>query len=96
MVLVSFFSMLSPAQVTEHGYEVGAIRFEGNKELNYDQLMSVVRTRETPWAIWKWIYNRFDKEILGGRRPEYFDPVVFASDFQQVKKMYTDNGFFHT
>ena len=96
IVLVSFCSLLSPAQVIEHGYEVGAIRFEGNKELNNDQLMSVVRTRETPWAIWKWIYSRFDKEILGGRKPEYFDPVVFASDFQQVKKMYTDNGFFHT
>ena len=60
------------------------------------KMMSVVRTRETPWAIWKWIYTRFDKEILGGRKPEYFDPVVFASDFQQVKKMYTDNGFFHS
>ena len=95
ILLLSFSVSFSPAQNTEHGYEVGAIRFEGNKEINNDQLMSVIRTRETPIAIWKWIYNRFNKEILGGQKPEYFDPVTFASDFQQLKKNYTDNGFFH-
>ena len=82
-------------QAAEHGYEVGAIRFEGNKELNYDQLLNVIRTRETPWAVWKWIYNRFDKEILGGEKPEYFDPIAFASDYQQIKRFYEENGFFH-
>jgi outer membrane protein assembly complex protein YaeT len=95
ILLISFFISLSPAQISEHGYEVGTIRFEGNKELNTDQLMSVIRTRETPIAIWKWIYNRFNKEILGGRKPEYFDPVTFASDCQQLKKYYNENGFFH-
>jgi outer membrane protein assembly complex protein YaeT len=84
----------STAQVTDHGYEVGAIHFEGNKELNTDQLMSVIRTRETPLAVWKWIYHIFKKEILGGQKPEYFDPIVFASDYQQIKKYYSDNGFF--
>ena len=68
----------SPAQSIDHGYEVGVIRFEGNKELNNDQLMSVVRTRETPVAVWKWIYHVFNKEILGGRKPEYFDPITFT------------------
>jgi outer membrane protein insertion porin family len=95
ILLVSFCVSFSHAQGTEHGYEVGAIRFEGNKELNNDQLMSIIRTRETPLTIWKWIYNRFNKEILGGRKPEYFDPITFASDYHQVKKYYNDNGFFH-
>jgi outer membrane protein insertion porin family len=94
-MLVSFCGSLSLAQVTGHGYEVGAIRFEGNKELSNDQLMNVIHTRETPWALWKWIYNRFDKEVLGGQKPEYFDPVTFASDYQQIKRFYEDNGFFH-
>jgi outer membrane protein insertion porin family len=95
ILIVSFCTSFSYAQGADHGVEVGAIRFEGNDELNDDQLLNVIRTRETPWAIWKWIYNRFDKEILGGQKPEYFDPVTFASDYQQVKKIYEDNGFFH-
>ncbi|MCX6121540.1 MAG: BamA/TamA family outer membrane protein [Ignavibacteriales bacterium] len=74
---------------------MGAIRFEGNEELNTDQFLAVIRTRETPWAVQKWIYNRFDKEILFGKKPEYFDPITFVSDYQQIKKYYEDNGFFH-
>jgi outer membrane protein assembly complex protein YaeT len=95
ILLVSFRASLSPAQFVEHGYEVGTIRFEGNKELNDDQLLNVIHTRETPWAVWKWIYNRFDKEILGGQRPVFFDPIIFASDYQNLKSFYNDNGFFH-
>ena len=67
ILLVFWCASLALAQVSEHGYEVGAIRFDGNKEIRTDQLQSVIRTRETPWAVWKWIYNRFDKEILFGR-----------------------------
>ena len=95
ILFVSFCTSLSPAQVAEHGFEVGAIRFDGNEELNYDQLLNVIRTRETPWAVQKWMYNRFDKEILFGKKPVYFDPITFASDYQQIKKIYEDNGFFH-
>ena len=95
ILFVSIGTSFSPAQEADHGYEVGAIRFEGNKDLNNDQLLSVIHTRETPWAVWKWIYKRFDKEILGGQKPVYFDPIVFASDYQNLKNFYTDNGFFH-
>ena len=95
ILLIPICISFSSAQVAEHGYEVGAIRFEGNKELNYDQLLNVIRTRETPWAAQKWIYNRFKKEILFGQKPEYFDPVIFASDYQQLKNFYEENGFFH-
>jgi outer membrane protein assembly complex protein YaeT len=95
ILLVSFCASLSQAQVTEHGYEVGTIRFEGNKELNHDQLLNVIHTRETPAAVWKWIYNIFNKEILLGQKPEYFDPITFASDYQHLKSFYEDNGFCH-
>ena len=94
-MFVSIGASFSPAQDMDHGYEVGTIRFEGNKDLNNDQLLSVIHTRETPWAVWKWIYKRFDKEILGGQKPIYFDPIVFASDYQNLTNFYTDNGFFH-
>jgi outer membrane protein insertion porin family len=95
ILLVTICSSFSAGQETDHGYEVGALRFEGNKELGYDQLLNVIRTRETPWAIWKWIYTLMNKEILGGQKPEYFDPYIFASDYQQIKRFYEDNGFFH-
>ena len=95
ILLVSFSTAWSTAQDADHGYEVGLLRFEGNKELNTDQLLNVIHTRETPWTVWKWIYKRFDKEILGGQRPVYFDPIIFASDYQNLKSFYTDNGFFH-
>jgi outer membrane protein assembly complex protein YaeT len=84
------------AQVAAQKYEVGQLRFEGNETLNDDQLLNVMNTRETPWAVWKWIYHRFDKEILGGQKPEYFDPITFSADFHQIKRFYRDNGFVHS
>ncbi len=77
-------------------YEVGKIEFIGNNKIGDDELLSIIRTRETPWAFWKWIYNRFDKEILGGQKPEYYDPLTFASDFYQLKMYYKDYGFIHS
>jgi outer membrane protein assembly complex protein YaeT len=95
IILLTLFCILPGiAQVAGQKYEVGKLRFDGNETLNDEQLLNVIRTRETPWALWKWIYRRFDKEILGGQKPEYFDPVTFAADYQQVKRFYKDNGFF--
>jgi outer membrane protein assembly complex protein YaeT len=84
------------AQVAAQKYEVGQLRFEGNETLNDDQLHNVMNTRETPWVVWKLIYHIFDKEILGGQKPEYFDPITFSADFHQVKRFYKDNGFVHS
>ncbi|RPI05681.1 MAG: hypothetical protein EHM64_05695 [Ignavibacteriae bacterium] len=95
ILLICWFPSISPAQVLGREFEVGSLTFEGNQEVSTDQLLAEMRTHETPWAIWKWIYRRLDKEILGGQKPEYFDPVVFSSDYWQVKKIYEDNGFFH-
>jgi outer membrane protein assembly complex protein YaeT len=90
-----FFVVASYSQLYGQHYEVGRLIFKGNEELNEDQLLNVIHTRETPWALWKWIYNRFDKEILGGQKPEYFDPIIFTADYHQLKRYYADNGFFH-
>jgi outer membrane protein assembly complex protein YaeT len=99
-ILIILFSILCSvfvlAQVAAQKYEVGQLRFEGNETLNDDQLLNVMNTRETPWRVWKWIYRRFDKEILGGQKPEYFDPITFSTDFRQVKRFYQDNGFVHS
>jgi outer membrane protein assembly complex protein YaeT len=84
------------AQVMTQKYEVGQLRFEGNETLKDDQLLNVMNTRETPWVVWKWIYHIFDKEILGGQKPNYFDPIIFSTDFHQVKRFYQDNGFVHS
>ncbi len=99
-ILTILLSILCSVPVVAQGaaqkYEVGQLRFEGNETLNDDQLLNVMNTRETPWVVWKWIYHRFDKEILGGQKPEYFDPITFSADFHQVKRFYKDNGFVHS
>jgi outer membrane protein insertion porin family len=96
-ILLSFFcSAHVLAQVAVQKYEVGQLQFAGNETLNDDQLLNVINTRETPWVVLKWIYNRFDKEILGGQKPEYFDPIVFSADYSQVRRFYQDNGFIHS
>lgn len=84
------------AQFRENEYEVVKLQFQGNNELNDDKLLNVIQTRETPWIVWKWIYSIFGKEILGGQKPNYFDPIVFSADYYQIKRLYEDNGFFHT
>jgi outer membrane protein assembly factor BamA len=84
------------AQQAIQGYEIARLNFEGNKQLSTDQLLSIVRTRQTPLGIWKWMYHRMgEKEYLGGQKPEYFDPVIFDSDLHQIRQYYNDNGFFH-
>lgn len=96
ILLSILYSVPVLAQVAAQKYEVGQLRFEGNETLNDDQLLNVINTRETPWGVWKWIYHVFDKEILGGQKPEYFDPITFSADFHQVKRFYQDNGFIHS
>jgi outer membrane protein insertion porin family len=96
ILLVYFCAVPAFAQGTLQKYEVAQLRFQGNETLGEDQLLNGMRTRETPGALWKWIYRRFDKEIFGGQKPEYFDPLAFSTDYHQVKRFYEDNGFFHS
>jgi len=89
-----FVTAFSQTQILR--YEVAELRFKGNSSINTDQLLNVIQTRETPIALWKGIYNLFNKEIFGGQKPEYFDPITFTSDYIQLKRFYTDNGFIHS
>ncbi|MBI5464339.1 MAG: BamA/TamA family outer membrane protein [Ignavibacteriales bacterium] len=68
------------------------MKFQGNNILNADQLSSVVRTRQTPWAFWKFMYRIVSEKI--GEKPEYFDPATFVSDFAQVQQLYKEQGFY--
>jgi outer membrane protein insertion porin family len=95
-ILILYISVLtSYAQIPGQQYEVGQLIIEGNKQLTDDQLLNIIHTRETPAALWKWIYGWFNKEFLGGQKPEYFDPGIFAADYHQLKLFYSENGFFH-
>ena len=96
IVLALLSVSLLHAQPSGQRYEVGKLNVVGNEELTTDQLLSVIQTRETPWVVWKWIYHRFDKEILGGQKPEYFDPITFAADYRELKRYYAENGFIHS
>jgi outer membrane protein insertion porin family len=100
IIPIVFFAFLAhlpvSAQFSGKKYEVDQLRIEGNNTLSTDQILNVMHTRETPWAVWKWIYGLLDAEILGGQKPEYFDLIAFSSDYSQVKRYYEDQGFFHS
>ena len=72
--------------------EIVDIRFTGNSSIKSDQLLSLMQTRESPFVLWKYIYAHLSESI--GQKAEYFDPVVFASDYFAVKKYYERKGFY--
>ena len=62
------------AQVRPQELEIASLRFEGNETFRDDDLLSVIRTRETPAGFWKFLYKISEKL---GDKPEYFDPPQF-------------------
>ncbi|MGB2869374.1 MAG: BamA/TamA family outer membrane protein [Bacteroidota bacterium] len=93
LALLALTPGITAGQENVRDYEVASLRFEGNESLAADQLLTVVRTRETPWTFWKFLYNNISEKL--GQKPEYFDPILFDSDFAQLKRYYEDNGFYH-
>lgn len=81
-------------QGLERPYEVGSLRFIGNDALIDDVLLNVIRTRETPWGIWKFIYRHISEKL--GRQPEIYDPVAFEGDLRTLRRFYKDHGFFYS
>ena len=73
--------------------EVNRLRFEGNGALNDDQLLNVIRTRQSPMGFWKFIYAHISEKI--GEAPEYYDPIAFEGDFRSLRAFYQDQGFYH-
>ena len=79
------------AQVRPQELEIASLRFEGNETFRDDDLLSVIRTRETPAGFWKFLYKISEKL---GDKPEYFDPPLFDQDYSRLRSYYQDQGFF--
>lgn len=80
------------AQPTDR-VEIGNLRLEGNRELSDEMILAVLRTRETPWGIWKFVYRNISEGL--GQKAEYFDPIAFEADVRTVRQLYLDQGFYH-
>jgi outer membrane protein assembly factor BamA len=72
------------------GLEIASFRFEGNETVSDDELLSAIRSRETPGAIGKFFHSI--NEYLG-RKNEYFDAAVFAEDMTKIRAALADRGF---
>jgi len=90
-ILLSSCALALQAQVLVHEYEVGKIRFVGNRELTDDVLLSHCQTKETPGWFWKFL-GKISSKI--GEEPQYFDPIVFEADLARLRQLYRDQGFF--
>lgn len=80
------------AQESLREYEVQTIRFVGNETFGEEVLQSVTQLRETPSWFFKFLFTVSEKL---GERNEYFDPIVFETDFARLRNFYHDHGFFH-
>jgi outer membrane protein insertion porin family len=90
--LIIFLTTIALSQESIRDYEVSKIRFTGNETLSEDLLRSALQLRETPSWIFKALYLISEKL---GEKSEYFDPIVFESDYLRLQQFYQDNGFFH-
>ncbi|HEY4612570.1 MAG TPA: BamA/TamA family outer membrane protein [Bacteroidota bacterium] len=80
------------SQETTREYEVDRIVFDGNRSFDDAELKNLLQTRETPGWFWKAMYAISEKI---GEKAEFFDPIVFETDYLLLKQYYEDNGFFH-
>jgi len=78
-------------QPTPVRYEVESIAFEGNHNATQSELMAQIMTRETPGWLGKFLFNSISERL--GRKNEYYDPVIFSSDVDRLKKYYLNRGF---
>lgn len=92
LALLLILSGAALGQESLREYEIARIRFVGNETLSADVLRSAIQLRETPSWFFKALYVVSEKL---GEKPEYFDPVVFESDYVRLQQFYQDNGFFH-
>ncbi len=93
--VVAFLFLIAPVARTQSdagAREVRSLRFVGNRFLKTDALLNVVRTRETPWGLWKFIYRNISEKL--GQQPEYFDPITFEGDTRALRLYYLDQGFY--
>ena len=74
----------------QDNFIVNSIRFEGNKSFSSDNLRKIMLTRQSPAAIWRFLY-RFGH--LVGDSAQYYDPFILKADLQRIRYFYRDNGF---
>lgn len=91
LILTLLPSGLAWSQVPLRELEIADIRFNGNNEINTDALLTVVQSRETPGAFWKFL-GTISKSL--GDEPRYYDPGVLETDLLRLRQFYRDRGFF--
>ena len=89
LLILSFNIVLSQTKWRE--YEVESVDFIGNSQIHSDILRINIQTEESPWGFWRII--SYVSEKIGGKK-QYYIPSRFASDFEQIKMFYLENGFF--
>ena len=85
------FTVFAQAQDRWRGLEVARIQFDGNETFRDDELLNVVRLKESPAGFWKFLYTISEKL---GDKPVYFDPVLFSQDYARLTTFYQEQGFF--
>jgi outer membrane protein assembly factor BamA len=91
--LFVWLTLVGTAQEDPHPYEISAVRFRGNETFNNSKLQTVIRSRESPMWLWKFLYRSVSENL--GEQPEYFDALTFASDFHQLGLFYREHGFYN-
>ncbi|OGU31838.1 MAG: hypothetical protein A2X67_04530 [Ignavibacteria bacterium GWA2_55_11] len=72
--------------------EIDRIIFDGANEIGPDRLRGAIQSQETPWGVWKWLYQNVSENI--GNPPQYHDPVLLESDLWSLRRFYEDQGFY--
>ncbi len=92
LVILLLFLTAVPAAKAQDNIMIRSISFVGNKTFKSDNLRSIMLTKESPGAFWRFTYS------LGhviGDSAQYLDPLVLRADLQRIKQFYLDNGFIY-
>ncbi len=71
--------------------EVSGIDFDGAVSFSEKQLRDVIRSQETPWVVWQWLYTISENF---GSPPAYADPLTIDGDAESLRRFYENQGFF--
>lgn len=89
LLIILFFPFYLFAQFDKE-YEVNSIQFKNNKSYDGSFLKSLISSKETPNAVYKFL----NKISNYGRQPSYLDTVKVLMDIKSLTNFYKDNGYF--
>jgi outer membrane protein assembly factor BamA len=72
-------------------FEITAITIEGNATLTTTELRGQMATKETPGFFNKFLFNSISERL--GRKNEYLNLGMLASDVERFRKYYENRGF---